>query len=165
MEFLDRISVRSPLHLVIAVVFCLVVGSLGSVFTVTGAGSWYGSLSKPFFTPPNWVFAPVWITLFILMGIALYLVWEAGIDRREVRVALAVFGVQFILNVLWSFLFFGLQSPWLGLIDIVLLWIMIAAMIVLFSRISRVAACLLIPYICWVTIAGALNAGVYLLNP
>jgi tryptophan-rich sensory protein len=107
----------------------------------------------------------VWTTLFILMGIALYLVWQSGTERREVQIALAVFGIQFALNVLWSFLFFGMQSPLLGLVDIVILWIMIAVTIVLFYQIRKIAGYLLIPYIVWVTIATALNYSIYILNP
>lgn len=158
-------SRRSVLRLIAAVLLCIVVGSVGSLVTITGPGSWYGSLVKPAFAPPNWVFAPVWITLFTLMGIALYLVWEAGTGRREVKVALAFFGVQFALNVIWSFLFFGLRSPVLGLIDIIFLWILIAATILAFYRVDRRAAYLLVPYIAWVTIALSLNAAIWLLNP
>jgi len=155
----------SIVRLIAAALLCLIVGSVGSLVTTTGSGSWYESLVKPGFTPPNWVFAPVWTTLFILMGIALYLVWESGIERREVQIALVVFGVQFALNVLWSFLFFGLESPLLGLVEIVLLWIMIAVTIVLFYQIRKSAAYLLIPYIVWVSIATALNYSIYILNP
>lgn len=151
--------------LVAAVLACNVIGSLGSLVTVTGPGSWYAALEKPFFSPPGWVFAPVWITLFTLMGIALYLIWECGTDKREVRIALALFGVQFFFNVLWSFLFFGLRSPILGLVDIVILWILIAATILAFYRVRRSAAWLLVPYICWVTLATAVNYGVWALNP
>ena len=165
MESSDRITIRSFPKLAAAVLFCVIVGSLGSLVTITGPASWYASLEKPFFTPPGWVFGPVWITLFVLMGIALYLVWDAGIHRREVRVALAAFGAQFTLNVLWSFLFFGLRSPILGLADIIILWILIATTIVLFYRVTKSAAYLLIPYIAWVSLATALNAAVYFMNP
>jgi tryptophan-rich sensory protein len=158
-------TIRSYPHLIAAVLFCIIVGSLGSLVTTTGPGSWYTGLAKPFFTPPGWVFAPVWITLFTLMGIALYLVWQEGTERPEVRTALAIFGIQFLLNVLWSFLFFGLRSPLLGLIDIVILWLMIALTIRAFYRVNRTAAYLLLPYIAWVTLATALNGSVWLMNP
>jgi tryptophan-rich sensory protein len=98
------------------------------------------------------------------MGIALFLIWESGTERREVQVALGVFGLQFFLNVIWSFLFFGLQSPLMGFADILILWVMIAATIVLFYRIRKSAAYLLIPYIAWVTIATALNGAIYFMN-
>jgi tryptophan-rich sensory protein len=159
-----KITIQSYPKLIAAILFCLIVGSLGSLVTTTGPGSWYTSLEKPFFAPPNWVFAPVWITLFILMGIALYLIWQSGTENRDVQIALGFFGVQFILNVIWSFLFFGLRSPLLGLIDIILLWIMIGATIGAFYRVKKIAAYFLIPYIAWVTIATALNGAVYLLN-
>lgn len=158
-------SSRSIPKLIAAVLACNAFGSLGALVTVTGPGSWYAALEKPFFTPPGWVFAPVWITLFTLMGIALFLIWESGTGRREVRVALAIFCIQFVFNVLWSFLFFGLRSPFLGLADITLLWVLIAATIAAFYRVRKSAAWLLIPYICWVTIAMGLNFGVYILNP
>ncbi len=161
----DPITIQSYPKLAAAILFCLIVGSSGSLVTITGPGSWYAGLNKPFFTPPGWVFAPVWITLFILMGIALYLVWESGTERREVRNALGIFGVQFLLNVTWSFLFFGLRSPLLGLIDIILLWVMIVATIVAFYRVKRSAGYFLIPYITWVTLASALNGAVYFMNP
>ena len=165
MEYADQGKSHSYVKLIAAVLLCLVVGSMGSLVTTTGSGSWYESLEKPAFTPPNWVFGPVWTTLFILMGIALYLVWQSGTERRDVQIALAVFGIQFALNVLWSFLFFGMQSPLLGLVEIVLLWIMIAVTIVLFYQIRKIAGYLLVPYIVWVTIATALNYSVYILNP
>jgi benzodiazapine receptor len=165
MEYNDQIKVRSIPKLIAAVLLCVIVGSLGSLVTITGPNSWYASLEKPFFAPPNWIFAPIWVILFVLMGIALYLVWECGVQRRKVQIALAVFGVQFVLNVLWSFLFFGLKSPFLGLVDIILLWIMIAITIVLFHQIKKSAAYLLLPYIVWVSIATALNYAIYVLNP
>ncbi len=165
MEGYRKIPIRSVLQLAAAILLCIGLGSLGSLVTTTGPGSWYASLIKPAFTPPNWVFGPVWITLFALMGIALYLVWKAGTGRREVKVALGIFFVQFALNVLWSFLFFGLASPVLGFINIILLWIMIAATIAAFYPVDRRAAYLLVPYIAWVTLALFLNGAIWLLNP
>jgi tryptophan-rich sensory protein len=165
MESSDRSTIQSYPKLAAAILVCIIVGSSGSLVTMTGPGSWYESLQKPFFTPPGWVFAPVWITLFILMGIALYLVWESGTEHRAVRAALGLFGVQFALNVTWSFLFFGLRSPLLGLIDIVILWVMIVATIAAFYRVRTTAAYLLIPYIAWVSLATALNGAIYFMNP
>jgi translocator protein len=158
-------TIQSYPKLAAAILLCVIVGSIGSLVTVTGPGSWYAMLQKPFFTPPGWLFAPMWITLFVLMGTALYLIWESGTERREVKIALGIFGVQFALNVIWSFLFFGLRSPGLGLIDIVLLWGMIAAAIMAFYRVRKSAGYLLIPYIAWVTIALALNGAVFFMNP
>ena len=165
MEIVSSLKVRSVPKLVAAVLFCFVLGSLGSFVTVTGSGSWFAQLVKPSFQPPNWLFGPMWTTLFILMGIALYLVWELVTDKPEVRFALTIFGVQFALNIIWSFLFFGLQSPLLGLLDIIILWWMILATIVIFYRVRKGAAYFLIPYIAWVSIATVLNATIYLLNP
>lgn len=165
MEPAEGKTIRSYPHLIAAVLFCIIAGSLGSLVTITGPGSWYDSLAKPFFTPPGWAFAPVWITLFTLMGVALYLVWQEGTEKPNVRTALAIFGVQFFLNIIWSFLFFGLRSPLLGLFDIILLWVMIAATIAAFYRVKKTAAYLLVPYIAWVTLATALNGAVYLMNP
>lgn len=100
-----------------------------------------------------------------MMGVSLYLVWSRGVDDRSVRAALSVFGIQLVLNALWSVLFFGLRSPLLGLIEIAALWIAIVATIVLFYRVSRAAGLLLVPYIAWVTIAAALNGFIWSLNP
>jgi translocator protein len=165
MESAGKITIQSYPKLAAAVLFCLVAGSLGSLVTITGPGSWYSTLAKPFFTPPGWVFAPVWITLFVLMGIALYLIWESGTERREVKMSLGIFGVQFFLNMIWSFLFFGLKSPILGFIDIILLWVMIVITIRAFYRVKESAAYFLIPYIAWVTLASALNGAIYFMNP
>lgn len=151
-------------RLAAAILFCLIIGSLGSLVTTTGPNSWYASLQKPFFTPPGWVFAPVWITLFILMGIAVYLVWQRGTGNKDVQIALGIFGVQFVLNVLWSFLFFGLQSPLYGFIDIVILWILIVLTIRAFYHVKKSAAYVLIPYIGWVTLATLLNGAIYFMN-
>lgn len=165
MEFSSYLKGPVLLKLAAAILFCEIVGSLGSVVTTPGPGSWYSSLIKPFFAPPAWVFGPVWVTLFALMGIALFLVWELGTGKPEVRFALGIFGVQFVFNVAWSFLFFGLRSPLLGLINIIILWWLILATIVVFYRVRKGAAYLLIPYIAWVSIATVLNASIYLLNP
>jgi tryptophan-rich sensory protein len=161
----DQIIIQSYPKLAAAILLCVIVGSIGSLVTMTGPGSWYATLQKPFFAPPNWVFAPVWITLFVLMGIALYLIWEYGTEHREVKVALGIFGVQFILNIIWSFLFFGLKSPLLGFIDILLLWVIIVVTIWTFYRMKKSAAYLLIPYLAWVSLASALNGAIYFMNP
>jgi len=158
-------SPRTLRNMILAILACNIFGSLGALVTATGPGSWYAALEKPFFTPPGWVFAPVWITLFTLMGTGLVLVGESGAGRREVRIALGIFGVQFVFNVLWSFLFFGLRSPFLGLADILVLWVLIAATVAAWYRVRRSAGLLLIPYLCWVTLAAALNYGVWVLNP
>lgn len=137
---------------------------MGSVFTRISVGTWYAALKKPSFTPPNWVFSPVWITLFVLMGIAAFLVWNKGLSDQKVRIALSIFSVQLILNVLWSAMFFGLRSPLAGLIEIAVLWIAILLTILYFFRVSNTAGMLLIPYILWVSFAAVLNFSIWRLN-
>ena len=147
-----------------AILLCQAAGLIGSVFTAPAIANWYAGISKPAFNPPNWVFAPVWTALFILMGISLFLVWEKGLEKKENRLAVSVFGIQLLLNVVWSVLFFGLQNPFLGFLEIIILWFAILANIVLFYRISRKAGCLLIPYILWVSFAAILNYNILILN-
>lgn len=158
-------TITSIGKLVAALIITQLAGVIGSVFTFSAIPVWYASLEKPWFTPPSWVFAPVWTTLYLLMGIALYLVWARGLDHPGVTSAIGAFSIQLVLNVLWSYLFFGLQSPLLGLVEILLLWVSIAATIILFYRVSRVAAVLLIPYIVWVTVATFLTYYIWILNP
>jgi tryptophan-rich sensory protein len=147
-----------------AVLLCLSAGGIGSAFTTPAIPGWYTTLAKPSFSPPNRVFAPVWTLLYILMGLAAALVWQKGLQNPQVRVALATFLVQLILNMVWSAFFFGLRSPFYGLIDILFLWVMILVTIAQFSKVSIPAALLLIPYLLWVTFATGLNFGIFLLN-
>ncbi|HOI13928.1 MAG TPA: tryptophan-rich sensory protein [Methanoculleus sp.] len=149
----------------IAIAVCLLAGFIGSLFTTPAIPTWYAGLIKPALNPPAWVFGPVWTTLYILMGIALYLVWSKGWERKNVQVATAIFAVQLALNVLWSYLFFGMQAPFFAFIEIILLWIAIFMTIAAFYRVSVPAAVLLVPYIIWVTFAAYLNYGIYVLNP
>ena len=152
------------IKLIVCVLLCLSAGGIGSAFTASAIPEWYVTLHKPFFSPPNGVFAPVWTLLYILMGIAAALVWKKGFRDPQVRTALVVFLIQLMLNTVWSFLFFGLRSPLYGLIDILFLWAMILVTIAQFSKVSIPAALLLIPYILWVTFASGLNLGIFLLN-
>ena len=141
------------------------VGLAGALFTTPDSlGNWYANLNKPSFNPPNWIFGPVWTTLYIMMGISAYLVWRKGLDSKPIRIVLVCFIVQLILNAIWTPLFFGLHSPLLGLIDIILLLNAIIVTVYAFSKISRPAALLLIPYLAWVSFATVLNASIYLLN-
>ena len=116
----ENVKIKDILRLVISIVLCQLAGFLGSLFTIPAIPTWYKTLRKPFFTPPNWIFSPVWISLFILMGISLFMVWRRQ-DHPRFRTAFIFFFVQLILNVLWSVAFFGLRSPLLGFVDIVLL--------------------------------------------
>jgi tryptophan-rich sensory protein len=151
--------------LVISIVVCQCAGIVGSVFTTPAIPTWYAALEKPVFTPPNWLFAPAWITLYLLMGIAASLIWRAGLENRRVRTALIIFLVQLVLNSLWSVIFFGMQSPFYGVIVIIILWLAILLTILKFARIAAAAAWLMVPYILWVSFASALNIAVWLLNP
>jgi benzodiazapine receptor len=151
------------LKLVASVILCQIAGFLGSLFTTSAIPTWYKTLNKPFFTPPNWIFSPVWISLFILMGISLFFVWRRT-DHPKFKVAFLFFFVQLILNILWSATFFGLKSPLLGLVDILLLWIAILLTIQNFLQVSKMAGLLLIPYLVWVSFAALLNFSLWILN-
>jgi len=146
------------------ILICLAAGAIGSIFTFQSIPTWYAGLNKPDFSPPNWVFGPVWTTLYIMMGIAAYLVYAKDVKKKEVRTALMVFSVQLVLNTLWSILFFGLQSPLYGLICIIALWLAIAATIWKFYGIDKNAGRLLAPYILWVSFASVLNYFIWMLN-
>lgn len=153
------------IKLVISIVVCQGAGVIGSVFTTRAIPTWYAALQKPAFTPPNWLFAPAWGTLYLLMGIAAFLVWRVGLENKQVKTALYFFLIQLVLNTMWSVVFFGMQSPLYGVIVIIILWVAILLTILKFARISAVAAWLLVPYILWVSFASALNISVWLLNP
>ena len=156
---------RYIFKLIISIVACQCAGLIGSAFTTPAIPTWYAALEKPLFTPPNWLFAPAWITLYLLMGISASIVWQRGLDVPRVRTALIIFLIQLILNALWSVVFFGLESPLYGVIVIAVLWVAILLTIVKFFRISTLAGALLLPYIGWVTFAAALNISIFMLNP
>ena len=151
--------------LLVSVLACQLAGVIGSVFTSPAIPGWYATLTKPGFTPPSWIFAPVWITLYLLMGISAFIVWRRGLALKEVRIGLGVFVAQLILNALWSVMFFGLRSPLAGFVVIVLLWLLILLTIALFRKVSMAAAVLLLPYILWVSYASVLNFSIWRLNP
>lgn len=153
------------LRLVISIIACQCAGVVGAVFTTKAIPTWYAGLRKPPFTPPSWVFGPAWVTLYLLMAIAAFLVWRKGLDKPQVKWALVTFLVQLVLNALWSVVFFGLESPLAGVVVIVGLWIVILFTITRFFRISTAAGALLLPYILWVSFAAVLNVSVWLLNP
>jgi len=152
------------IKLTMAILFCQVVGVVGSLFTYPSIPTWYATIEKPKFSPPNWVFAPVWIILFVLMGVSAYLIWNKGIENIKVKISLLTFGIQLVLNALWSFLFFRLQSPSYALFEIIMLWLAILLTIMNFFKISRIAGLLLIPYIIWVSFAVILNFYIVRLN-
>ena len=156
---------RKAALFVLSVGVCYAAAAVGSFFTGLSVNTWYPALVKPPLTPPGWVIGAIWTVLYFLMGVSLFLVLEAGTDRPGVRKGVALFSLQLVLNVAWSLLFFGLRSPSLGLVGIVLLWGAVAATVLGFRSLSRTAAYLLVPYLAWVTVAGILNAGILLLNP
>jgi len=157
-------SMNNVVKLVIAILLPLAVGAASGFFTVTGTGSWYQTIQKPSWNPPGWVFGPVWTTLYIMMGIALYLVWKAEIDPGVKKMAFTLFAVQLLLNFSWSFIFFGQQQPGWALVEIIVMWLFILATIFAFAAVSKTAAWLLVPYISWVSFATILNYTIWKLN-
>lgn len=178
---------KNIIKIIVSILICELAGFVGSIFTMPAIKTWYASLNKPFFNPPNFVFAPVWAVLFLLMGISLYLVWvknwhievKAGEVERKIwnpisrklltgswreENAVLIFSLQLILNVLWSVIFFGLKSPGQAFFEILMLWFAILYTIANFYRISKSASFLLLPYILWVTFAAILNFAVWRLN-
>lgn len=157
----------TPRHIVVlilAMLLPLVVGVLGSFSTMESVRTWYPTLVRPSFAPPSWVFGPVWTTLYLMMGVASWLVWRQGLAKPEVRSALASYGVQLILNLAWSWLFFGLKRPFLALLDIVVLLVLIGVTTLRFAAVSRGAALLMAPYLAWAAFATVLNGGFWWLN-
>jgi benzodiazapine receptor len=152
------------IKLLISIAVCQLAGFIGSLFTTPAIPNWYASLNKPSFTPPNWLFSPVWISLYFLMGISLFIVWHVGFKEQNVKIAIAIFAIQLILNSLWSVVFFGSKSPLGGFIVIIFLWIAILATIISFFKISKAAGILLTPYILWVSFAAVLNFFLFWLN-
>ena len=156
-------KIKDILKLVISIFLCELAGFLGFLFTAPAIPTWYKTLDKPFFSPSNWIFGPVWISLFILMGISLFMVWRKQ-EQPRFKVALIFFFVQLIFNILWSAAFFGLRSPLLGFVDIVLLWVAILLTVQHCLRISRIAGLLFLPYMIWVSFAVVLTFSLWILN-
>jgi len=151
------------LKLATAIVVCELAGGIGSIFTISAIPTWYATLAKPALNPPSWIFGPVWTTLYLLMGIAAFLVWNKGWDRKDVRKALGVFLFQLVLNAAWSVIFFGLHSPLWAFVDLVAMWLSIVWTMALFYKISKPAMWLLLPYILWVSFAWYLNYSIWML--
>jgi len=153
------------IRIVLVVMTCLVVGYLSGTVTKDSIITWYPTLVKPVFNPPNWIFAPVWTLLYAMMGVAGGLIWNyLETDKEKVKKAFLFFIIQLGLNALWSYLFFGLHNPLLALIEIIILWLMIFETYNQFKSIDRVAGLLLIPYLLWVAFATILNASIWWLN-
>lgn len=142
----------------------LIVGGVSGLFTATGVESWYQTINKPSWNPPNWVFAPVWTTLYIMMGVALFLVWKSDSSEILKRTAITLFTIQLFLNFFWSFIFFGQQEIGWALVEIIAMWLFILLTIFAFANVSKLAAWLLVPYISWVSFATILNYTIWKLN-
>ena len=153
---------HDKIRFVISITICQFAGVIGYIFTASSVTNWYVTLEKPDFTPPGWIFGPIWVILYFLMGISLYLLWIN--KTKDNRKAFTVFAVQLILNASWSFLFFGLKSPLYGLIDILFLLAAIILTILFLYKVSVLAMVLLVPYLVWVAFATILNYNILLLN-
>ncbi|MCU0641787.1 MAG: tryptophan-rich sensory protein [Candidatus Margulisbacteria bacterium] len=151
-------------RLLLSLGVCFGAAAFGSAATMPQIATWYAALQKPFFSPPNWIFGPVWTLLYAMMAVAAWLVWEKGWDKKGVKFALLAFGEQLALNVLWSFLFFAWHSLWGAYLGIIVLWALILLTIIRFRRLDQAAAWLLVPYILWVSFASFLNLAIALLN-
>jgi len=158
-----KISPREMAVLALFTLVCFAAGGLGSYWTAGSVNTWYPSLHKPVWNPPNWLFGPVWSALYLAMAVAGWLVWRKA-GWRDGRLAFGLFAAQLILNTLWSFLFFGMQSPLAGLVDILVLWLLIAAAGLALGRIVPAAGWLFAPYWAWVSYAVTLNFAVWWLN-
>jgi tryptophan-rich sensory protein len=160
----NEIKKQNWFRLVSAIVICEAAGIIGSVFTTPAIDGWYSGLLKPSFNPPSWIFAPVWTTLFVLMGISLYLIWQKGLEKRENKLAFWLFIIHLGFNTLWSILFFGLKNPGWAFLEIVILWLFIVYLVLDFCNIDKKAAYLLLPYLLWVSFASVLNYSIWQLN-
>ena len=152
------------MKLIISILIPVLVGAISGYFTSSGVNGWYALANKPWFNPPNWIFAPVWTTLYVLMGIAFFLVWKSEPTNLIKKTAIVLFAFQLLLNFFWSFIFFKLQQPGWAFAEIILMWVMILLTILWFGKISSTASWLLVPYICWVSFASVLNYSIWRLN-
>jgi tryptophan-rich sensory protein len=148
----------------ISIIICLGVGSLSGYLTGSEMNTWFRTIQKPDWNPPGFLFGPVWTLLYLMMGIALWIVWKSEVTKLKKNIAILFFSIQLIFNFLWSIIFFKYHSPFYALLDIILLWLTIIITMFLFRPISKRAFYLLIPYICWVTFATALNYAIWQLN-
>lgn len=155
---------NNTLKLVISLAIPLVVGGTSGFFTVTGVESWYQHINKPSWNPPNAIFGPVWTSLYILMGIALYLVWKADTSSELKKIAFVFFAIQLAFNFCWSFIFFRLHQPGWAFAEIIVMWAFILATIFAFAQVNKLAAWLLVPYISWVSFAAVLNYTIWRMN-
>jgi translocator protein len=153
-------GMKEWIGLLVSLVTCFAVAGLGSLATTPNIPTWYATLNKPTWTPPNWAFGPVWTVLYGMMAVSVWLVWR----KAGWNMAVTIFAIQLALNLAWSFIFFGFHQPGLAFLEIVMLWLAIAATVLMFFQVSPVAASLLIPYLLWVSYAAALNFAIWRLN-
>lgn len=151
-------------RLTISLLLPQLAGIIGSLFTTSSMPTWYVNLNKPSFNPPNWIFGPVWITLYILMGISVYLVWQEVEKNKESEKATNLFWIHLIFNASWSIIFFGLKNPALAFIDIIIILVFIIILMVKFWKINKYSTYLLVPYLLWVSFATVLNYSIWVLN-
>ncbi len=156
-------NIPNIIKLSVSLLLPLSVGAVAGMFTSQEVPTWYATLNKPSFSPPNWVFGPVWTSLYILLGISLFLIWKEQASKERL-LAITVFSIQMLLNFAWSFLFFYFKLIGVALLEILLLWISIVSMMYLFHKVRPLAAYLNIPYLLWVSFAAILNSGYYVLN-
>lgn len=159
----DQTRKRDTMAFAVFLALCLAVSAMGAAVTATSVGTWYRTLVKPPFSPPDWIFAPVWTTLYFMMAVAAWRVWRRG-GLRQARPALTLFAVQLVLNLTWSIVFFGMRAIGAALVEIAVLLLAILATTVVFWQRDRVAGMLFIPYTAWVTFAAVLNAALWRLN-
>ena len=157
-------SMNNVSKLIISLALPFIASSIGSAFTMPEISTWYATLNKPFFNPPNWLFGPVWGSLFLLMGISLYMVWSKEENNLRARSAYIVFGLQLLLNTFWSIVFFGWHSPLLGFGIIILLWLAVWKTIRSFYRLNKTAGLIQVPYLLWLSFAAILNLAIVMLN-
>ena len=152
---------KNLIKLIVSIGLSHSAGIIGSVFTAPNIDTWYATLAKPSFSPPNWIFAPVWLSLYTLIGIALYFVWKR---YSETKFIFWVFIIHLIFNGLWSYLFFGVQNPFLGLMDILILDALVIYLVIVLAKFEKKSALLLLPYLAWILFATVLNFSIWRLN-
>lgn len=152
------------IRFVVSIIITEGAGGIGSIFTFQAIPTWYASLTKTAITPPNWLFGPMWITLYFLMGVSLFLIQDRRKESEHIMLAALLFTIQLLLNILWSLLFFGFHSLIFGAVEIVFLWFFILATIIEFYQIDRRSSYLLFPYLAWVTVATMLNVTILFAN-
>lgn len=156
--------IKKALRLIISIAVCFLAGAIGSIATYPNIPTWYAALNKPPFNPPNWVFGPVWTTLYLMMGIALFLVWQKSFEDNEAKPLVPLFLLQLALNSLWSIIFFGQHLLFWASFEILIMWSLILLFSIRSFKVSKLASWLMVPYILWVSFASVLTIAVWLLN-